>query len=692
MKHYKSSGHGVTSFGHCRDGAWLARLVGLTCGSEGHDEGPLRTRGMICLFTDAGLITADMFALVGALFEDDIVRLAWHATHPGLDHVSLWHFRAQTGVWSRQDTLTNTSTETIRLFRCMARFTFSPRAYEIYSQASQWCNENQGQWRPLCHEGISLGSEGGRTCQGSTPYLCLRELGQPTGAAFHLLPRGDWKIRITNHTALNSVPFSVLEMGWSDESLDLTIPPGGSIALPEIWIQTLPHGEPERAAPYLHRHLLDHYLPATSEQPPVVYNTWFDEHGDLDPDRMRGQLTVAKEIGCEVFMVDAGWFGSNPGPWMSQRGDWQEQRETAFCGRMRQFADEVRTAGLGFGLWMEPEAAVETSPFVKKHPECFQRSRSGHFIPDLDQCYPDLQNPQAFDWVLSEMCRLVDTYKLVWMKVDFNHEIGPDPSGAAMCGYYDAWYRLLDELRRRYPKVFFEGCAAGGMRLDINTLSHFDGHFLTDTVDPIDVLRIYQGALLRLPPGLITKWTTLRNVRGLIGTHRQSTEGGGARLVAPGGAGWQAFSSTDVDFASAICIPGILGLSGDFAGLPAADRDRLAEHVGFFKQFRRFIARASADLLTPVCPKEDRSGWAAIQLCNPDSRDVLVFVYRLNDGAQRKCLRLRDLDSHLTYTITRHCPANGDPQSANGHDLMNVGVEIELVDRNQAAVLIVSPI
>lgn len=691
MRHYDSPGHGVTSFGHCPENAWLARLTGLTCGSEGRDEGPLRARGMMGLFTDAGLITADMFALAGATFADDAVRLAWHAAQTGLDHVSQWRFSARTGVWVRRDTLTNASAEAMRIFRCMARFTFSPRAYEIYSQSSRWCNENQGQWRPLSHGGISLASEGGRTCQGATPYLCLREVGRPTGAAFHLLPRGDWKVRITSHTALDSVPYVVLEMGWSDDSLDLALPPGGSIDLPEIWIQSLPRGEPERAAPHLHRHLLDHHLPATRDEAPVAYNTWFDEHDDLDPERMRGQLAAAQGIGCEVFVVDAGWFGPSPGPWVAQRGDWREQRETAFRGQMRQFADAVRAAGLGFGLWIEPEAAVETSPVVGQHPHWFHRSHSGHFIPDLDQCYPNLEDPQAFDWVLSEMCRLVDTYELAWMKVDFNHEIGPDPSGAALRGYYDAWYRLLDQLRSRYPEVYFEGCAGGGMRSDISTLSHFDGHFLSDTIDPVDTLRIYQGALLRLPPGLIAKWTALRSVRGLTGSHRRPPDDGAARLVAPGGAGWQTFSGTDVDFASAVCLPGVFGLSGDIAGLPAAERHRLAEHVGFFKRFRGFIARASADLLTPVCPKEDRGGWAALEFRNPDSRDVLLFVYRLDDGAPRKCFRLRALDARLTYTVTHHCPADGEARSASGRDLMSMGLEVELADRNRAAVLIVSP-
>jgi len=80
--------------------------------------------------------------------------------------------------------------------------------------------------------------------------------------------------------------------------------------------------------------------------------------------------------------------------------------------------------------------------------------------------------------------------------------------------YYQHWYRLLDELRAQFPQVFFEACASGGMRLDAGSLAHSDGHFLSDNVNPLDALRIFQGALLRVPPGLLANgWFCGRAVR-----------------------------------------------------------------------------------------------------------------------------------------------------------------------------------
>jgi len=41
------------------------------------------------------------------------------------------------------------------------------------------------------------------------------------------------------------------------------------------------------------------------------------------------------------------------------------------AGRMTEFADLVRSLGMKFGLWMEPERALPTSKAAKEHPEFY---------------------------------------------------------------------------------------------------------------------------------------------------------------------------------------------------------------------------------------------------------------------------------------------------------------------------------
>ena len=614
-------------------------------------------------------------------FQTDGAMLRWQTVDGAIHIDSRWQLDADTGVWSRSDTLENVGQEMVILNRCLARFVFAPDHYEVYNQGSRWCNENQGRWQRLSHGTLVLRSEGGRTTQGGTPYVALRPVGASRGVAFHVLPRGNWTIRVRTRTASGgeALPFTVVELGLADESLRLEIPPGGTLSLPEILIQGLPEGQVHLAAPRLHEYVVAHKLGSAKKTTPLVYNTWFDTFEELDVQRLSRQLQAARELGCEVFTIDAGWYGAGSGNWSAQTGDWREKRGAAFRGRMAEFAEQVRTAGLGFGLWMEPERIGPAAPILGEHPEWF--------IPATGASHrPDLENAAAYDYLLGEMSRLVETYDLAWMKVDYNLDFGHDASGAEFANYYAAWYRLLGELRERYPKTFFEGCAGGGMRLDLNTLSHFDGHFLSDTVNPVDALRIYQGALLRLPPGRLGKWVVLRGIGRTIPDYGVPLAATPPKVATPMGATWERSITTNIDFATRVCLPGMLSLSGDIASLPERDLRRLRSHLDWYKRWRAFIVDSVAHLLTPPRPKDDRRGWAAIQLQNQSREKSLLFVYRLDDARDRLSVYPKKLGEQ-TYLVRDVDRPEEEPLRRTGGELTGEGLTIELPARHSAAIL-----
>ena len=684
--------YGTTSFGKADANVWLRDLFGLNCGWSGQDKGPNRARGLLHLDTDRGTFEADGLTLCDSSFKEDQVCLAWCTPDKTIRIDSHWQLCNQTGIWSRKDILANRGLQAITVFRCLARFVFSPGKYELYSQASRWANENQGSWRSLDHGSVVLGCEGARTTQGGTPYMCLREVSAETGIAFHILPRGNWTIRASvrpteAYGTGDSLPFTVIELGLADENLKLCLGAGESIELPEIIFQPLPKGSPHLGAPNLHRYVLRDRFASAKMSTPVVYNPWFDKFDVLHVSRLRQQLTAAREIGCEVFTVDAGWYGAGPGGWWEQTGDWREKPDSAFKGRMSEFAEEVRAAGLGFGLWVEPARLHEATPIRQKHPDWFLSGVRGFY-------YPELNNKHVYAYLLSEMSRLVESYGLVWFKIDYNCEFGVDHSGAEFSSYYERWYRLLDELRSKYPHVFFEGCASGAMQLDLESLSHYDGHFLSDNCNPFDALRIFQGTLLRLPPGRLTKWFVFKPM------HETSSESAttpidpaSAQMITPSGCGanWDSSEVINLDFAARVALPGMFGLSGDIAGLPKDTRQRIGHHVEFFKKWREFIAGSVAHLLTLPHLKGDRTGWAAVQLQCPDDSVSLLFIYRLDDPADRKRFFLQDLDKSRTYTVLNDDAPSLPPESFKGAELINDGLTVELAQPNTAAVLIISP-
>jgi alpha-galactosidase len=680
---YRSNFHNdITRFGVQDNQVWLAYLAGLVCGLGGRDEGPQRARGLVSLRTSEGSSDLDPMRLVESELKDNSVRLVLQNPKDTLRIESCWEFNRQHGIWSRRDTLTNIGGKAIQVFRCLAQFVFTPGVYEYYHQASNWCLENQGGWHGMGHGTIVFNSEGGRTCQNGTPYLALQESGGSAVAAFHIIPRGNWRFELAPETLTPgniSYPFTIVRAGLSDEYMNLTLNPGQSFELPEILIQAVPDGKVESGAAHLHRYWLDR--PSSHKKTmPVIYNTWFDDFEFLDPTRLRRQLAAAKKIGCEMFVVDAGWYGRNENSWFFQCGDWREKTHTAFRGAMREFADEVRAAGLGFGIWMEAEIVGKGVPLEQEHPDWL--------IPTASNClYYNLENPVVYDFLLSEISRVLTEYETAFMKVDFNREIGVDPTGAELAGYYAAWYRMLDELHQRHPGVFFEACASGGMRSDLNTLAHFDCHFLSDTAEPTTMLRIAEGAMLRLPPGRISKWVVLRDAGKDVPRYGTPLAQAPNTILAPAGATWDPVVNVDVDYACRIALPGMLGFSGDPAGLNAKTLERLGFHVDFYKKWRSFLADCAAHPLAPIRPISDRTGWAAFECENPTSADKLLLVYRLDDQLNNKTFYPVNLISDRIYRVVNIDAPPDKVQQLRGEEIMRQGIEVSLAKKYTAAII-----
>jgi hypothetical protein len=232
------------------------------------------------------------------------------------------------------------------------------------------------------------------------------------------------------------------------------------------------------------------------------------------------------------------------------------------------------------------------------------------------------------------------------------------------------------------------------MRSDLNTLTHFDGHFLTDTINPIDVLRITQGAWLRLPPGRLTRWLALRSAGSDIPRYSDPMQAVWPEtILTPGNAGWDNCESVDAAFAALAMAPGVPGLSGELARLPAAVRAELTQFTAFYRRWRTFISAAVGYLLTPPRPKGDRGGWVGLQLLDPPSGASLVFAYRLSDWRSRQSFRLGGLDPQTRYAVRRADWQAGEPErQAGGDALMREGLEVYLPRDFRALVYSLTPL
>jgi alpha-galactosidase len=595
----------------------------------------------------------------------DEISLRFDIGASGLVLLTSFTVDPETGVVRRTDALTNEGTSAVVVSRALARVSLARGRYELYAQESRWCHENQGCWRTVAAGATELTHLPGRSTEGATPFIAVRRAGERRGLAAHLLPRGNYTIRVETVPASGDLPYAVLELGLSDRDLWYPLAPGSRLELPSLLFQCLPTGEPHEAAPALHRYLLASSL-GDRKPAPVVYNTWFDQFDRLEVPRLRSQLAAAKDMGCEVFVIDAGWFGSGAGSWATKTGDWSENEDAAFFGKMKEFAEEVRAAGLGFGLWIEPERIGADAPIRREHPEWF--------IPVGDVARVDLDQEPARRYVQSEIERLVETYELAWLKVDFNFSLGYDATGGEHASYYDHWYRLMDEIRRAHPGTVFEGCASGGLRCEIESLAHFDAHFITDTVNPVDTIRISEGAWLRLPPGTLSRWAVVRSAGQAVPRYGAPMHEAPGMVVVPRGALWEPCESVDLEFALAAALPGVFGLSGDPASLCTEERRIIRQATDYYKRNRDHIVRAAGHLLTPPQPLASREGWAAVQL---DAGDVhIVIAYRLGSCGAPPSIRPRGLDAGSAYHLSFGFEETPEAAPRTGTQLMDFGVPV----------------
>ena len=524
-----------------------------------------------------------------------------------------------------------------------------PGPYEAFTQYSRWSNENKGEWLPLGGRGLMLTHANGRTTEGNTPFLAMRMIGAKDGIAFHVLPLGDWRIRVWSLAFNCTEPPMEVDLGISDETLAFRLKDGESWALPEVIIQNFKDFDASTGV--LHQ-FLRKYLVPTMKRLPIEYNTWLDVYSDLDVPRLRRQLEAAKELGCEVFVIDAGWFGDDPG-WGGV-GDWREKSDKVFFGKMSDFAEEVRKAGLGFGIWLEPERFQQGVPVVKEHPEWFV------LIPETKQYRIDLEQPAAYAYQKNLILGLIDKYKLAYIKTDMNAQLGIDETGACHYRYAKLFYQIMDEIRALHPEMILECCASGAMRTELEAMRHFDVFFPSDSANPFTQTDMLIGFFKRFLPGLLMRWITPRELpAGSIPYFDKSRKA----VITPFEATWEEYMAVDEESLLAVnFVGGQYGFTGDIASLTPETRALFKKYIDKFKSVRDFMLKADGYCLF------DADEFKAIELAG-DEGAIIMYQFIASSNLGKRTVYPIGLKADANYEVA------GEKRS--GADIMDNGIMLD---------------
>jgi len=301
---------------------------------------------------------------------------------------------------------------------------------------------------------------------------------------------GGWAVRF------DRAPDGQLVIRGGIEGVDLALAPGASVPLAGALLGFY-QGDLIAGGTALRRCLRARYLPPLDGRrplPPVSYDHWFQFQLRFDEEVLRRQADAAAALGIEYFVVDAGWYAGCVAAeegglgFQAGVGNWTDVDPARFPRGIRPFADYVRSKGMRFGLWFEPERVASGSRLAREHPDWLipwpaDADRRLEFAPPMwnhPERYAllDFGRAAVREWVCALFDRLVPEWGLEWIRWDFNIQPrfhwemadAPGRRGEHQLAHVAGLYAVLDHVRRAHPGLLIEGCASGGRRIDLGTL------------------------------------------------------------------------------------------------------------------------------------------------------------------------------------------------------------------------------
>jgi alpha-galactosidase len=360
----------------------------------------------------------------------------------------------------------------------------------------------------------------------------------------------------------------------------------------------------------------------------VLLNTWEATYFNHDTAALSALADAAADLGIERFVLDDGWFGARRND-RAGLGDWVVSREVYPQGLAPLIA-HVKSRGMDFGIWIEPEMVNRESDLVRAHPDWVLHAVDYEPVMARHQLLLDLTNEQAFAHVFAQLDALLRDHDIAFVKWDMNRPLIHASAADGAAGAHRqtlAFYRLLDSLRTAHPRVEFESCASGGGRIDHAVLSRAVRVWTSDCNDPLERQHIQRGTGMWVPNEMLGMH---------VGAKQSHTTG----------------RSHSIELRALTALFGWMGVECDPQKLNDHDRSVLREAIALHKQHRALLHSGDA-----VRFDLDDDTALAHGVFAADRRTALLAYVQLQTSPWLVVPRWRitGLDPERTYTVT-HLP------------------------------------
>ena len=461
------------------------------------------------------------------------------------------------GALTRRTVLCNTGEETVTVGKCMSFLMDLPGELQMTTFDGGWIAEMRKHTVPVLENRVVNESTTGFSSHRHNPGFLLSEPDATEDSGwvygFNLIYSG-------NHyaSAQRSLQgFTRVMQGISPDNFHWSLTPGECFETPEAVLAVSAHGF-GGLSQKMHKFVLEHIIPVYWQyrERPVLYNDWEGCMFDFNQRKLLSLAKQAKDLGCELFVLDDGWFGDRNND-LAGLGDYNVNKKKLPQG-IKGLSERINHMGMEFGLWFEPEAVNPDSDLYRAHPDWALTDR---FAPltGRNELLLDLTKQEVRDYIVESVTGILDNANISYVKWDMNrHSIAlGEKAHRYILGLYDVLRRIFEPR----PHILLESCSSGGNRFDLGMLCFGPQIWCSDNTDPISRLEIQENLSYLYP---------------------QSTFG--AHVSASPHA--QTLRTTPLTTRGNVSFFGCLGYELDLDHLLPVEQKEIKEQIALYKKYR----------------------------------------------------------------------------------------------------------
>ena len=429
--------------------------------------------------------------------EHETLKIIMRSANDLLDGLRLeLYFSLFDTVLVRRTVLVNDSDATVCIAKLMSSCLDLRGDHIMSTFDGGWIRETHRHEVPVTYSRIVNESTNGSSSNRHNPgfLLASRDANEDFGEVFgfNLI----WSGNHYSSVQRSSVGFTRVLQGISPEGLCAEVMHGERFESPDAVIAWSCEGFNGLSAA-MHSFINDSIVPEfwRRRERPVLYNSWEGCMFSFTESKLLSLARKAKKLGCELFVLDDGWFGARNDD-HAGLGDYSVNRRK-LPGGIEGLARKIHSEGMQFGLWFEPEAVNPDSDCYRAHPDWTLSSPGSKGLLGRNELLLDLTKAEVRDYIVDSVSSILDRADIQYVKWDMNRTSPVTGKKAydQIIGLYD----ILARIFRPRPHILLEGCASGGNRFDLGMLCFAPQIWASDDTDPIERLDI-QGGLSYLYP------------------------------------------------------------------------------------------------------------------------------------------------------------------------------------------------